>query len=262
MQQPGDLHEPAGGAATSMVGGVGALLDLLVIILTLFAAFAGWGLKWLWWPFVRDGVLAKMRSKSIRDKPCIGRCTSYMCPCCFDRFHEPFRLRMIVHQAWHLRRTEMMWVHVQCYVMVTCGNNPAKTTTVRTVPISNSTPVVWNDALDLEVRTTDEWVNLQVVRQDEDDLIGSAQLSISDFFSQMHGKLDEVCSLEKVTKKLYWENEIGSLQDAGDIVLSLYATRPQKPLPPVLPGMDLSTKEPVEEEPMLSSALNRMGLGP
>jgi len=218
-------------------------LNVLIVLVAGFFLFLVWGLKGIWWPLLWENTVSKMRLQSPRNAYCIAWITSCLCPCCFNRFHPPFRLRLVVHEAWNLRRIDVM-NHMECFVEAKCGLNPSKTTAIQSVPLNNrSEPVIWNDAVDLEVQITDEILAIQVHNSAPllpDQLIGSAHLSVSDEFSRMQGSLEKVKSIERETAKLMWVREDGNLEDAGKIVFSLYATKPQRPLPPVLPGMDVS----------------------
>lgn len=219
------------------------IVNVLIILVIGFFLFLLWGLKGLWWPLIRENTIDKMKLPSIRDVYCIAWLCSCFCPCCFDAFHPPFRLRMLVHEAWNLRRIDVM-NSMACFVVVSCGLNPAKTTVIQPVPLNNRmVPVVWDDAVDVEVRITDEMLGIKVYNSaplTPDQLIGSAYISVSDVFSRMQGRLDKMMSLERESAKLMWVTEGGSLEDAGRLTFSLYATEPQRPLPPVLPGMGLS----------------------
>jgi len=150
--------------------------------------------------------------------------------------------------------------HMECYGVLTCGINPSKTTVIQPVPLNNrSAPVVWNDGVDLEVQIADEFVSVRVYKFQEKaahELIGSVQISVPDVFSRMEGRLEKVKSLEHQSAKLLWTREDGSLEDAGKITFSVYATKPHTPLPPVLPGMDLRTVEEFDQSDPADALLN------
>uniref|UniRef100_A0A7S2IDF0 C2 domain-containing protein n=1 Tax=Alexandrium andersonii TaxID=327968 RepID=A0A7S2IDF0_9DINO len=217
------------------------IVNLLIILVVGFFLFLVWAVRGLWWPLVRESTIDKMRLPSIRNVYCVAWLCSCACPCLFSRFHPPFRLRVVVHEAWNLRRIDVVNA-MECFVVVKCGLNPAKTTVIQAVPMNNrSQPVIWNDAVDLEVQITDEVLGFEVYNSAQltpDQLIGSVAVSVSDAYSRMQGHLDEVKSLERDSAKLMWMSDGSTIEDAGRITFSLYGTRPQTPLPPVLPGMD------------------------
>jgi len=251
----GTMHS---GHSASNPEGLMVFMNVLLLLIVGFGLFMVWGLRGFWWPVVRENTLAKMKCSSPRNCYCIGWCCSCLLPCCVDRFHDPFRLRIVVQCVRDLRRTDALRFHTMyCYVAISCGNNPLKTTAVRKVPLASSAPVVWNDALDLEIQIADEWLYLEVFDcnvEDKATVVGSVQMSISDFYSRMQGSLAEVRSLEGQTRRLLFAKGDGSIpEDAGVITLSLYATRPQTPLPALLPGMGLRSDEELASEPLFSS---------
>lgn len=234
--------------------------NVLVAALSLFGVFVLFALRELWLPAVWQNTFGKWKCGSIRNVHCIGWCWACCCPCCSDRFHPPFRLRVAVQEGWNLRQKDVMRT-MECYVVVSCGTNPAKTSSARKIPTSNNRyPVVWNDIVDLEVAIADEHVTIHVMDLDgpnSDEVVGEANLAISDFFYKMEGELSEVKCLEHVRKKLLFRN-----QDAGEIVVSLYATGSGKPLPPVVPGMALDPSQGgAEYQPLMSTLLNSWGFG-
>merc|ERR1712150_96401 len=130
---------------------------------------------------------------------------------------------------------------MHCYVVVDCGANPTKTTAAQVGPLNNqSEPVTWNDTTDLEISITDEFIRIRVYdthATTADDLVGSANISVSDLCSRMRGaSLKTVKSLEDESSQLMWMRNERHFKDAGRITYSVYATQPHRPLPPVLPG--------------------------
>lgn len=215
------------------------LLDFLVLAVSCFLLFLAYGLKGVWLPYVLDFV-PKLKIGSLRDCYCIGYCASCLCPGTFEGFHEPFRLRIIVHEGWQLRCTDAL-VQMECFVAISCGTNPTKNTLIRPVPRNNAKyPVVWEDAVDLEIQISDSWLDLEVWDYDgftKNDLVGSIQISATGIYNRMEGDPSEVRSLEWQKHELLWRRENGALIEAGFITLSFFATKPSTPLPPILPGM-------------------------
>eukprot|EP00928_Gymnodinium_smaydae_P065275 TRINITY_DN48441_c0_g1_i1.p1 TRINITY_DN48441_c0_g1~~TRINITY_DN48441_c0_g1_i1.p1 ORF type:complete len:269 (-),score=55.13 TRINITY_DN48441_c0_g1_i1:209-1015(-) len=231
-----------------------------IVIFVLIVVFAN---KDMWWPPLYEATCGSMKCCNPRNCYCIGWSTSTFCPCWFQKFHEPIRLRMAIHEGWYLRRVDPLST-MQVFVLILCGNNPAKTTAVRTVPTHNDTrPVEWSDAVDLEVAIADEFITLQVIdvdRSEEPEVVGSTTIRVSEMLEmmadpengQVGGSLDGGgLALERVTKTLMFEGD-----DAGELLLSLYATRKGTPLPPMLPGMAAHTERRQKES--LTSTLRSM----
>merc|ERR1712032_108114 len=125
---------------------------------------------------------------------------------------------------------------MKCYVNVKCGLNPVKTTSMQTVPANNEKhPVVWEDAVDLEVDTADDTIELQVMEFNyiaAHTVVGHAELSVTELYYNLQGRLGELAYRTHVEKRLLY---FGA--DAGSLFLSLYATYPGDPLPPLTPGI-------------------------
>merc|ERR1711933_414505 len=226
-----------------------------------------------WSPYVFGNPFVKWLFWCVGNHPCLGRFCNCVCPCCCERPHEPFRLRVALEEGWALRPADVTAPRRACYVAVRCGRNPVKTTAVQLVPPSNAArePVRWYDTVDVEVTGTDRFVILEVMDADSEDIVGTVQLAVEDFYPKLQGSLDSVMSAEHMTRKLFLGSleepapdllgqlpligpmleTIGMLghmfgfapeaqqahEEAGEIVFSLYATRPWTPLPAVQPGM-------------------------
>merc|ERR1719263_1926079 len=122
---------------------------------------------------------------------------------------------------------------MEVFILVTCGNNPAKTTSVRHVPNDNEAyPVEFSDAVDLKVLIADEFIQIQVIDVDrsEAEIVGGTVFRVSDMLDMMSGSINDLLSLEGVSKTLMFEGD-----DAGELHMHLYATRLDKALPPVMP---------------------------
>lgn len=226
-------------------------IDCAVVALSCFLFFVACGLRELWLPYVRRHM-TNVKCSSLRNVYSIGRCLACICPCVFGEFHPPFRLRIVVLEGWNLRKSDVL-TQMQSYIIFRSGNNPLKSTSIRKVPIRNDTyPVVWNDVVDLEIEITDKWVSFEVVDQDtysEDDVIGAAGIYVHEIFEKMEGRLSEVKYIERVPFQLSWQPDQGAMEEAGEIIFSLYATNPGRPLPPITQGMaaDLRNAESSDE---------------
>jgi hypothetical protein len=230
--------------------------------LTAFVLLVVIALRDYWLPIVRD-VFAAWHCPSFRDNYCMGWLSSKLCPCCVNKFHEPFRLRIAVKRAWNLRRTDIFG-NMEAFVLVQCGNNPLKSTAVQVVPLDNGYyPVEWNDTIDIEVQISDEFITLQVADFDQmssSDVIGATSLCVSEFYDKMQGSLSDVGgkhSCGEISKPLVMRGE-----DAGELVVELFATKPGKPLPAVTPGVYDGSGAPVtsEQEPLLTTIMSAWGL--
>ncbi|CAK0843998.1 unnamed protein product [Prorocentrum cordatum] len=182
-----------------------------VLLIGLFLAFVAWGTRSLWRPVI-DALLAGVDSP--RNIPLVGRCCACLCPCAVAQYHPPFRLRVVVHGGWRLRRPPDLGASsdpMQCYVVLRCGVNPPKTTCVQPVPVgiylSDRNPVMWDDVLDVEVRVSDDVLVLEVVDctlEPPEHVVGRVDLSIAEIYSDLSGELgsEGVMSAELVTRKL------------------------------------------------------------
>lgn len=126
---------------------------------------------------------------------------------------------------------------MEAFVCVACGNNPVKTTRAEKVPLNNKKDaVVWNEPLDIECRSSDSVILIQVMDYDKDgadDVVGTASIPMTELFTS------------DVRWKFGWESVSsppGPLQykllydgkHAGVIWCSFYLTKPGHPLPTVL----------------------------
>lgn len=241
-------------------GGIAALVrNCMTFSVVAFVVLLLYANKDLWWPSLYDATCASVKCCNPRNCYCIGRTTSTCCPCWFPDFHEAVRLRIAIHEAWCLRDVDS-YGSMNVFVLVTCGNNPAKTTTVRRVPSNNEQrPVVWSDVVDLQVAIADEFVTLQVVdvdRAEAPEVVGSTALRVTDLLRMMTGSLDgEGLALEGVVKTLMYEGG-----DSGELHMSVYATRPGRALPPVLPGMLTHAAPLPEKEESMTKTLRTLFL--
>lgn len=216
------------------------LEDVMIVMLASFGLFVIFALRDLWIPVVWENTVERWSLPSLRNIHCVGWLASRLCPGMVGSFHEAFRLRIAFQEAWNLKKTDML-SGMTCYIVVSCGNNPPKTTSAKSVPSDNrSIPVVWNDILDLEVGVADDFVRIQIIDmeiEEGDGVIGEALLTVTEFYDRMEGTLEVGKTLPDFRKKLRFKN-----QDAGELVLTLWATRPGHPLPAIARGMGLPTK--------------------
>jgi hypothetical protein len=228
---------------------------LFVFVVILLIAFRKY-----WIPFF-VACYEKLHCPTPRDNPCIGWCCARCCPCMVNQYHPPFRLRIAVNKAWHLRKVEMFGV-MDAYVSIRCGNNPAKSTSPMPVPFDNShSPVEWKEYIDLEVQISDDFITLQVVDQKQEmigmssaHVIGTATLVVSEFFPRMADTLDTAGgSYLSDTKQLLYNSDY-----AGEIDVELFATPPGKVLPAVI--REVYCEDEVQE-PLLNTFLSSLGFG-
>jgi len=205
-----------------------------------------------WATPIFEATCGKVHPPSVRNIPPVGFCCSF-CTCCVPKFHPSFRLRIAILSASHLRRTDMMGA-MQVYVAIKCGINPMKYTSM--VMLHNQfmdTTALWNESIDLTVATADSTITLQILDYDAagaDDVVGTLVLNVSEFFPKLQigssgQPLSGCCScvgpyrmpaetlyLKDLTQKLSFDSK-----DAGRMKLHLFATRLDKFLPPIMPGM-------------------------
>lgn len=250
-----------------------------VIIVTIIVMF---GLLYTfragWYPSVYNLTCRQCHCCSPRNIPYLGWCCSCFCYPCLGKYHPSFRMRVVVHETRSLRCADPIGSQ-KCYVVVACGNNPVKTTSVQTVSkFTAGGPCLWNEPLDLIISSIDEEVLIQVMDKntgDEDDVMGTAKVAINDFFFKMREVVDGrkvVGNGESADNSDWPENTWGCVwggpmwmpgellvfkknplekkllfkgKESGRLFISLYATRLDKNLPAVLPGMD-------EEEALLN----------
>lgn len=194
-------------------------------------------LKDLWFPMVYEGTCGQLHCPSIRNAPFVGKCLSVLCGYCFRHYHPSFRLRVLVHSASGISGVR------SAYVTGTCGVNPPKTTSMRNVPISAMYSTTWNEPLDFDVRTSDDFFNMQLIDSDGED-IGRVHVNVGDFFDGMEGSLDDVKYMPADKQPLSRTILRGrGNAHAGQLTFSLYATR----LGHALPGVGGSS----EAEPLL-----------
>lgn len=161
-----------------------------VIILTFVVLFAlFWTFKSAWYPTVYKLTCLQCHCGSPLNISFIGWCCSCCCYCFCGKHRPNFRLRVVVHESRHLYNENPISSQ-QCYVVVACGNNPTKTTSVATADrFEKGKPAIWNEPLDVIVMSSDNDVLIQVMNRDggdEDNVVGSTQLDISSFLFDMH----------------------------------------------------------------------------
>lgn len=222
--------------------------NLLIVVLILFAVLVAAGTRDQWGPPLYDATLGQIHCCSCRNCYLCGCCWAwwaYFLCCCSDKwgnFHPNFRLRILFHEARGLRKTDMFG-NMQVFVKVRCGNNPIKTTSVQDMPVGlpvlggNKNNVIWNEPIDLEVATSDETISIECCDQDAmgASIIGKCALQVSEFYSLMErvpGANMRILKMPEgsISKRLLY----GGNKDAGQIILSLFATDPGQPLPPVI----------------------------
>eukprot|EP00747_Dinoflagellata_sp_TGD_P023409 gnl/TRDRNA2_/TRDRNA2_129781_c0_seq1.p1 gnl/TRDRNA2_/TRDRNA2_129781_c0~~gnl/TRDRNA2_/TRDRNA2_129781_c0_seq1.p1 ORF type:complete len:385 (+),score=63.58 gnl/TRDRNA2_/TRDRNA2_129781_c0_seq1:23-1156(+) len=144
-----------------------------VIILVIVTGFILLCLfRGLWVPLVYETTCGLCHCPSPRNIKCcgftcIGWFLSKICPCCFQEWHNNFRLRIVFLEATCLQSTEELSDGAKVYLMVTCGNNPYKTTSMKRIPADNSRyPLVWNESVDLDVFTADHAVVVKLMDPD------------------------------------------------------------------------------------------------
>jgi len=155
-------------------------------------------------------------------------------------------MRIIIHEARNLRYTEGIFGTVkgermECFVVIACGNNPVKTTRSEKVPLNNKhKPVIWNEPVDIEVRSSDSVIIMQVMDYDKggsDDLVGSAEVPLTEIFTtsvRWRFGWEAVSTPTPVPKefKMLYRGDYG-----GSIWCSFYLTKPGVRLPTVLAHM-------------------------
>lgn len=238
-------HQLAGLAADLPIFGQ----NLVVIGALLFALLVASGTRDQWGPPLYDATIGQIHCCSCRNNYLCGCCWAWsaFCLCCcsdkWGQFHPNFRLRILFHEARGLRKTDMFG-SMQVFVKVRCGNNPIKTTSVQSMPVGvpmlggSKNNVIWNEPIDIEVATVDETISIECCDQDTlgaDDIIGKCALQVSEFYSQMESVAEAKMSILRmpdgsISKRLLY----GGNKDAGQVVLSLFATSPGQPLPPVI----------------------------
>lgn len=222
--------------------------NLLIIAIVLFGVMVAAGTRDQWGPPLYDATLGQIHCCSCRNCYLCGYCYAWCayCLCCcsgkWGNFHPNFRLRILFHEARGLRKTDMFG-SMQVFVKVRCGNNPIKTTSVQDMAVGlpilggKKNNVIWNEPIDLEVATVDETISIECCDQDAmgDSVVGKCALQVSEFYSQMDrvgGTNMRVLSMPEgsISKRLLY----GGNKDAGQIILSLFATDSGQPLPPVI----------------------------
>jgi len=202
-------------------------VTVMLIILYIF--------KGTWYPEVYRRTLGSWNLPRLRSWTPIGWWCSVCCGCWVPKYHPSFRLRIVIHKGTKLRNTEYAEA-MKCYVNVKCGLNPVKTTSMQTVPTDNVRyPVVWEDAVDLEVDTADDSIDIQAMEFNyiaAHTVIGHTELSVAEIYYNLRGSLGEPAYRKHVEMRLLY---LGS--DAGSLFISLYATYPGDPLPPLTPGI-------------------------
>jgi Ca2+-dependent lipid-binding protein len=162
----------------------------------------------------------------------------------------------VLQEALNLRVTDAFSA-MQVYVAVKCGNNPVKSTCAQSVPRRNDIyPVTWYDGIDLEICTADEYITIQLCDYDlvgSDDVIGSVQLAVSEFYFSMEGDWSDTKHKKDMKKQLLFKG-----QAAGELKFSLFATLPGNLLPAMLPGMQTPEKVDDEQRPMINKLYTAM----
>mmetsp|Transcript_2328 Transcript_2328/g.6550 ORF Transcript_2328/g.6550 Transcript_2328/m.6550 type:complete len:246 (+) Transcript_2328:120-857(+) len=215
---------------TSPDGVIDQVQDVLYIGLSLFGFFMICAFRKTWGPPIYKKTCGILKCGSLRNFECIGRLVSCFCPCVFNAFHPPFRLRVTVHEGSRLPSTDLV-DRMECYAIVTSGNNPVKTTSTQTASYSYTllgNYVVWNDHVDIEVQVADEVIKFNIYDHDtfgSDDLIGEGEIKVSDFYFRLRG--DDVRTLNEPMEVHLWLHQ----KTAGVLTVSLYATEPGKSLP-------------------------------
>eukprot|EP00929_Paragymnodinium_shiwhaense_P065459 TRINITY_DN32806_c0_g1_i1.p1 TRINITY_DN32806_c0_g1~~TRINITY_DN32806_c0_g1_i1.p1 ORF type:complete len:496 (-),score=58.08 TRINITY_DN32806_c0_g1_i1:309-1796(-) len=203
--------------------GSGRRLILLFVTLVVLAVL--YATSEFWWFFVYDNTFGKCHCCNILNVPGVGWAAGTLCWCCCYPYHPNFRLRVLIHEAWDLPRTGG-----HCHIVARCGINPIKTTSSQHVPKNNmpagGSPVVWNEPLDFEIRVSDEFIHLQLVSEAHGD-IGKLTLEVSEFLHEMNGSWENV----KYSTKIKKCNMMRFGRQAGELHVSLYATRPGVALP-------------------------------
>lgn len=158
-----------------------------------------------------------------------------------------FRLRLLIHHAKGLRNTDAGGFfsaggQMECYVNVKLGHNPIKATTIQPVPYDSANkPVVWNEPMDLDVRTADVALIAQVMdydkgTNDKDDVVGTALIPMTEILES--GEWATLQWRGILVKKFVPFTLLFENKKCGEIVISFVATPKGTKLPPSFHGLD------------------------
>eukprot|EP00747_Dinoflagellata_sp_TGD_P169613 gnl/TRDRNA2_/TRDRNA2_199011_c0_seq1.p1 gnl/TRDRNA2_/TRDRNA2_199011_c0~~gnl/TRDRNA2_/TRDRNA2_199011_c0_seq1.p1 ORF type:complete len:314 (+),score=42.56 gnl/TRDRNA2_/TRDRNA2_199011_c0_seq1:66-1007(+) len=215
--------------------------NALIVVVFAVVIFFMFAFRHQWFPIVWKATLGSLRwpnACTLRNyEPCSWLLPCCF-PCCFPRYHERVRLRVMIVEAFELRNTNQLRA-MQVFCLVRAGDNPVKSTSTRGLNAKGS--VLWNDAIDIIIEPADDDVVIQVVRptMSQTEVIGTCHLKISEFF--FHDRLGDISDV------ITWQPKMHQLlfdgNQAGKLHVKLFCTRPEKTLPAMVPGMDMSQEQ-------------------
>jgi hypothetical protein len=218
-------------------------------MLTLVVLAIAYVYKNLWFDFVWRATFGQVKAVSIRDVPCLGyTLANWLCPFCMSEWHPPVNVRVIIHQATHLRYASGMFgalvsSNIKIYALLTAGNNPTKTTSMQDAVSECPEPCIFNEPMDLRCPPSVTSLNIEF-RESDGDVIGDVDVRLFDVLNAalMRYGVDfdspsfldgQLLRTDPMEYGLDYNEKY-----AGTVILSFEIREGRHPLPPVYEALE------------------------